>query len=459
MVTRKSMLVVLSRARLIEIAKRHDLPVTTATGKQNLIDTLARCRVFTTVELLQSFTRCELKLACRRNEQNDLGRDRATLIARLSGDDRVLIKHRVVSSLKAQGFVVQGPRITLPADLDKEAIRQLHSAAVRHKRERAEPQLRRHETRLLNRIARGNEVQVDSIQPRLVEVTRGSEEELLFRYVCLHWSIPVSSGYGRRLRLLVIDESNNKVIGIVGLGDPVFALSPRDRWIGWNHQERLQRLHNVVDAFALGAVPPYSYLLGGKLVAMLAVSNESRSMFQTKYGGTRTLIGGRTVSGDVALMTTTSALGRSSIYNRLTYAGRTMYNHVGFTRGYGDFQFLNGLYDELSLFAGNRCEPTAKKELWGTGFRNRREVVKKCLTQLGLSSELLCHGIQREVFVVPLAENTKGFLQGKAELLTYYNQPVDDLFRAFRERWLLPRASRNDSFQEFDNQAYRLWNY
>ena len=43
-----------------------------------------------------------------------------------------------------------------------------------------------------------------------------SFDGLLWRWLSLHWSIPVSSGYGRRLRFLVVDEGHQgKVIGLI----------------------------------------------------------------------------------------------------------------------------------------------------------------------------------------------------------------------------------------------------
>jgi hypothetical protein len=70
------------------------------------------------------------------------------------------------------------------------------------------------------------------VAPRLVEVLRDSDDELLFRYASLHWSIPTSSGYGRRLRFLVEDAHNGKLIGLFGLCDPVFSVAARDAWWG-----------------------------------------------------------------------------------------------------------------------------------------------------------------------------------------------------------------------------------
>ena len=73
-----------------------------------------------------------------------------------------------------------------------------------------------------------------------------------------------------------------------------------------------------MDAFVLGAAPPYDLLLGGKLVALLATSREVQDLFHERYGNRVTLIGQRDPQAQLALLTTTSALGRSSVYNRLT---------------------------------------------------------------------------------------------------------------------------------------------
>jgi len=354
--------------------------------------------------------------------------------------------------------MVEGGRLVPPRGLDKQGVRQLHAAAVTHRTERARDGLRRHEDRLLRRLAAGREVVPERISPRLIEVEAGTDDELLFRYAALHWSIPVSSGYGRRLRFLVIDQHNDKLIGLFGLGDPVFGLAPRDQWVGWDVDGRKERLRHVMDAFVLGAVPPYSFLLGGKLIAMLVASNEVRMAFARKYSGKgSSLIKERLPDARLVLVTTTSALGRSSIYNRVTHNGRLLYYSLGFTRGSGEFHFSDGLYREISAFAMKLCRPTAKNTKWGTGFRNRREVVKKCLAGLGLSRDLLYHGIRREVFAVPLAHNAREFLQGRHSKVVWFDESLGDLFNSFRERWLLPRAQRDRRYLEFDPEVWRLW--
>jgi hypothetical protein len=344
-----------------------------------------------------------------------------------------------------------------PDQNDKEHLRALHEQAVRHQIERSRAGLVRHERRLLAYFANGHDVLPEAIKPRIVQVRPDSDEELLFRYARLHWSIPVSAGYGRRLRFLVFDESNGKLIGLFGLGDPVFSLGPRDRWIGWDLLARKARLQCVMDLFVLGAVPPYSQLLCGKLIALLATSSEVRDAFRRRYGGDRAFISRKPLDGRLALLTTTSALGRSSLYNRLMFDGKPVFVSLGYTRGSGEFHFGNSIYDHLRELAEAHCEATAKHGRWGEGFRNRRELLRKALPLLGLSRELIYHGVQREIFAAPLATNTAEFLRGEHQRLKPYARSASELFTWFRERWLLPRAARDERYRVFEAESFRLW--
>jgi hypothetical protein len=367
------------------------------------------------------------------------------------------LRRAIIDSLREQGFVIDGSRSLPPELLDKQQVRDLHRPAVAHRLGKARRRLERYEDELLGRWAEGSSVVPELISPKLVEVRRGSREELLFRYATLHWSIPVSSGYGRRIRFLVLDDQNDKLIGVIGLGDPVYSLGARDAWIGWSETSRREQLSSVMDAFVLGAVPPYSYLLCGKLLAMLAVSNHVRDAFRRKYALMESRISGRALPGDLALVTTTSALGRSSIYNRLRFNGSPILESVGFTRGSGDFHFSNGLYEAIAEFARRRGLVTSKRAEWGNGFRNKREVLKKSLIALGISSEWVYHGVRREIFVAPMATNTRQYLIGEHKRLRYYDRPAGEVFGHFRERWLLPRASRDQRYRSVRVEDLRLW--
>jgi Domain of unknown function (DUF4338) len=372
---------------------------------------------------------------------------------------RKALRKLVLESLEQQGWTINGARPEPPSITTKAELRALHAPSVAHRLERAEPELRCYEERLLTCIASGDEVDPSRIDPVIVPVVRGSHEERLFRYASLHWSIPVSSGYGRRLRFLVMDRQNDRLIGLIGLGDPVFNVGVRDRWIGWDMEARRQRLQQVMDAFVIGAVPPYSQLLMGKFVGMLLTSREVHRAFSDKYSEQTSRISKRQLANRLALITTTSALGRSSIYNRLRFRGLPLFISAGFTEGYGEFHFTNGVYGAMSRYAEAVCFPTERNPLWGggQGFRNRREVIRKSLMSLGLTSELVYHGIRREFFLIPSASNTFEYLRGDHQRLRPTSHWSSQLFAEFRERWLLPRAERDERYRDFDRESFRLW--
>ncbi|MGH8007283.1 MAG: Druantia anti-phage system protein DruA [Candidatus Binatia bacterium] len=373
------------------------------------------------------------------------------------GDAAVCLRARIIASLEDQGIALSDRRTSLDFNNDKEALRRLHHVAVQHAIDRSRPGLERHQETLLRRIASGSEVNPTSIRPTLVEVVAGTEDELLFRFAKLHWSVPVSAGYGRRLRFLVIDESTSKLMGLIGLGDPVYALGPRDQWAGWDTDAKRTRIGCVMDAFVLGAIPPYNMLLGSKLVALAACSQEVIEAFQEKYATRRSLIANQQPIAGLALITTTSALGRSSVYNRLRMGNNKIFRSVGFTKGSGEFQFANDLYKDLLQFVREHSAPSAKHADWGTGFRSKREVVLKALSILGLPQALIYHGVRREVFVAPLATNTREFLSGRDPDLSRESRSMREIAEFFHDRWLLPRASWDHRYTSFRADSYALW--
>ena len=90
------------------------------------------------------------------------------------------LRRRVILSLQKQGFLCDGDKISLPRDIDKEGIRQLHKEAVQTRIERAKAGLIRREARLLSYIAAGKELEPKKISPLLVQVKPDTENELLF---------------------------------------------------------------------------------------------------------------------------------------------------------------------------------------------------------------------------------------------------------------------------------------
>ena len=275
----------------------------------------------------------------------------------------------------------------------------------------------------------------------------------------LHWSIPISAGYGRRLRFVIYDEANGKLIGLFGLGDPVFGLGPRDR---------LDRLGppNASSPFAVRHEPVRARR--GTALFEPAPRQARRSSCH-ELGKYKLLSPGRTAAElgrsaekpldtRLALLTTTSAFGRSSLYNRLRYRDRQAFHSVGFTSGHRRFSFQRRLLFRSARIRVPVLHPDGQATALGSWFsRNRRELVRKALPLLGLSCDLLRHGIQRQILVAPLAANARKFLCGDDNELTDYCSTTAEIFAWFRERWLLPRAARDARYRDFDPETFRLW--
>ncbi|WP_329133216.1 DUF4338 domain-containing protein [Streptomyces sp. NBC_01476] len=376
-----------------------------------------------------------------------------------------VLRERVFAHLRNQGFHVKDGAVLAPVQDDKDHLRRLHSEAVGASRERARKALAGHEDALVSRLAAGKDIDPRKIRPALVHVDDyRSQDSAMWRWCALHWSVPVSSGYGRRLRFLVVDEGHeDRVMGLIGLADPVFALKARDAVIGWSPQQRQERLACVMDAFVLGAVPPYSHLLAGKLTALLTTSREVRDTFAERYGHKTTRIAGRDPDAQLALVTTASALGRSSLYNRLrTPDGALAFSPVGFTAGSGDFHFSGDIYEDLAAFAAASTpgEKSHRHANWGSSgsFRNRREVLSRAFTGLGLNpKKMRLHGVRRQIFLAPLAVNFDRWLREEDQQLHWSTRSTAELGRWWQERWAFARAQSTSEWRSFDPTSWRLY--
>lgn len=369
---------------------------------------------------------------------------------------RTRTKYKLISLLRAQGFVYN-KGILRPKNYTKPSFRRLNNFAVNHLLLKNKEFIQKYDKYFISEyIANGNEIKSEEISPKLVCFdSKNKKESNLFNWVKLHWSIPISAGYGRRLRYLVIDEYNNKLIGIIGLADPVYALKDRDCFIGWNSKTKANNLKHIMDGFVIGAVPPYNLILSGKLVSSLITSNKVSQDFRNKYRGKKSLISRKTFDGKLLAVTTSSAFGKSSMYDRIKIPNGPEFFHVGWTKGSGEFHFSNGEYKNLSMLA-KKSEYTGKNIKWGTGPRNKRVVIRGALKTLGLSNDLLYHGIKRELFLAPLVKNWKQILLEQNKNSKPLKNDVKYISSYMLNRWVIPRSERDETYKSFNNSSYSL---
>ena len=330
---------------------------------------------------------------------------------------------------------------------NKESIRQCHLAQRGERQKSAERFTTEKLPKVISYFASGNEVIPEKISPRLEIISSGTIESDIFRVATLTWSIPVSAGYGRRMRFLLWDDNIGKVIGIMALGDPVFNLNVRDEEIGWNVSERKEYLVNVMDAYVLGALPPYNMILGGKLVACLVKTKEIRDIFFSRYNKTCGIISGKSKRANLVMVTTSSALGRSSIYNRLRVNGEKYFESIGFTAGFGHFHVSNDLFEKMREYLSLKDHMYAKNNRYGNGPNWKLRAIRAALELIGMNKNLLNHGIKREVYISRLAKNADQILRGEKKR-PYYDGllSVDEVSNLALQRWVVPRSLRRQEY-------------
>ena len=328
-------------------------------------------------------------------------------------------------------------------DGTKESIREAHRRQREQRDATEQAWLSTRIARILPYFAESTDIDVQRMRPVLVPVRASSVEGDLFRAATLLWSVPVSRGYGRRMRYLVMDDANDKLMGLIALGDPVFNLKSRDTWIGWSAETRKKRLSNVMDLYICGAVPPYSFILGSKLVACLATAREIGDAFRAKYTGYTGIISGESKPAELLVITTTSALGRSSLYNRLRLGTNplTEFKRIGFTEGWGHFSVSDDLFVRLREHLMSEDHKYANGHSFGTGPNWRLRTIRAAMKSLEVDDRLLRHGIQREVFAAQLSdtarEQLRDGIEGPATRPT-----AGEIGETALNRWMRPRYAR-----------------
>ncbi len=333
--------------------------------------------------------------------------------------------------------------LTPPSTYDKEIVRASMSIKRREKIHRHALWLDAHSNFASENLASGEQALGSSLHP-VVEVCKTRKQFEIFRFFRFYWSSPYSDYVGRRIKLLIRDAGlpNLPLIGIAALGSSIVHIPERDEWVGWDKAKRTENLVYAMDAFVLGALPPYTHLLGGKLISYILASNEIRYLYETKYRNKLTNISKRKANR-LACIFTTSLYGKSSQYNRIKFRERLLYQRIGRTKGYGTLHLRDDTFDAMrQLMISHNLSVTNR---FGDGPAWRMRLIRTACEYLNIDQRLLLkHSFQRDIYAVPLAFNTLEFLRGEHKHLRYYNYKMSELVAYWRNRWLAPRKTRGE---------------
>jgi hypothetical protein len=355
-----------------------------------------------------------------------------------------ILRKKILTALEEQGFKVN-PHIR-PSGFSKTTFRRIQNKGRIEQINYHKNFLKKYANLAKSYCREGKDIVPEKIELELREIKSDSLEKILFRWWnFIWWSIPYQRSYGRQLRFLLWDITHNSPFGLIGLQSPVLKMSIRDSILGIPKDELDIWVNKSMNAQRVGALPPYNELLGGKMVALTLTSNEIRETYRKKYLSRISIIKGRKLRSDLLFITTTSAFGRSSLYNRLKYNGEIVAECLGYTQGSGSFHIPEAHYEEIIEFLSSKGINVARG--YGHGPSRKLRLISLGLHYLGLSS-FEYHGIKREFYLFPLIKNLKEVIQF-GQKPTWINRPFDKLVEYWKERWAIPRAARTNKWRDF----------
>lgn len=223
----------------------------------------------------------------------------------------------------------------------------------------------------------------------------------------------------------------------------------------------------MADISVCGAVAPYSLLLGGKLVSMLAVSPEVVTAYAQRYCRAESVIAsslaGRAITrpSNLVFIGTTSLYGSEpNQYTRTSVpcsivggkgAENIRYVLLGKTEGYGTFHFSDDCVESMATAVAETRRGQRVNSIFGEGVNPRLRKIRDGLDLLGLNSDtMLMHGSPRLIYGVPLTSNFRQYLLGyetEPKYLFSLGDPAiatRSISRWWAERWLKHRIERDD---------------
>lgn len=363
--------------------------------------------------------------------------------------DREELKIRLIDALKAQGFKIN-PHVR-PTTQNKSTYRDLQQASRLEQISFHKKFLKANSKKVKEFLLNINNFNPHNIDLELREVKPDSIEELIFKWWNLvWWSVPYQRAYGRQMRFVLWDKGHNSPFGLIGLQSPVLKMAVRDIYLNIPKNELDLWVNKSMQAQRLGALPPYNYLIGGKMTALAMTSNELRKCYKEKYINYKTEIQGRIIEPELLFITTTSAFGQSSIYNRLKYKNEPVAISLGYTKGAGSFHIPETLYKEILEFLKENGVNVSTT--FGNGPSRKIKLLYKAFRLLKIPNYSY-HNLKREFFLFPLASNLHNIIQ-KYEPPIYYNRPLKDLVGFWKERWCLPRAERNEEWKQYSGEFF-----
>jgi len=356
------------------------------------------------------------------------------------------LKTKIVDTISNQGFSVNG--MVSPIVNNKTDLRRIHYKARKEQLEKHRKFLKENISLVRKNSISGEYLNPERINLELIEIKKNTKEEKLYKWWNLvWWSMPYQRAYGRQMRFLIWDKYHNCPFGLIGLQSPVLRMAVRDKYLEIPKEELDLWVNRSMQAQRVGALPPYNDLIGGKMVALTLATNEIRQAYKNKYRERLTLLENRRIDSDLLFITTSSAFGRSSIYNRLRIENETIAQKLGNTKGFGTFHIPDALFKEIKTFLEYKGVNT--ETTFGFGPSKRIKLLYQVFQLLNLPNYSR-HRILREYYLFPHVANLKEVIGQRSDPI-FYDRQFHNLMDYWKTRWCIARSKRTDQWKKFNS--------
>jgi hypothetical protein len=261
-----------------------------------------------------------------------------------------------------------------------------------------------------------------------------------------------NSNIGRNLNFIVKDDVTGKYLGVICISSDFLDLTPRDNFIGWSRERKTQGA--MINHTAIGStIVPFQPLgfnyVGGKLLALLCLSDEVQRIWKQNYGDT--LVG----------VTTTSLYGKTKAGGLSQYDNLDHWQPMGFTSGSVSFEPEKDTRYEIREWL--KKNHTRKYFEWyeakkPSGQPHKRDHKNRSLnftySQLNIPKELIRSEHARGIYFSPLYTNTNDFLCDRikeSELVKAFPTDYDSLVGIWRDKHAKGRIKQ---LMKKDNVSY-----
>ena len=244
-----------------------------------------------------------------------------------------------------------------------------------------------------------------------------------------------NSNIGRNLNFMVKDGKTNKYLGVVCISSDFLDLTPRDNVIGWPRD--LKTTGGMINHTAIGStIVPFQPLgynyVGGKLLALLCLSDEVQKLWKKQYGDT--LVG----------VTTTSLYGKTKLNGLSQYDNLDHWQKMGFTSG--SVSFEPSRETRYMVRSWLKKYHTRKYFEWyvakkSSGQPYKRDHKNRSLnftySKFGIPKEMIRSEHARGIYFSPLYNNTYEFLRGEIkedQLVKSFDTSYESLVSIWKEK-------------------------